>query len=94
MQLEEKPIEVEEEMESVKLKPKKKSIAEELITLEQPTESTFTLEKPKEEEKIIEEVHQEIKIIKKKKSIPQLKEDQVQEVSFFSNNFINFEIKN
>ena len=80
MQLEEKPIEVEEEMESVKLKPKKKSIVEELITLEQPTESTITIGKPKEPEKIIEEVHQEIKITKKKKSIPEIKQEDSQQV--------------
>ena len=85
MQLEEKELPaktvVEEKVESFKIKPKKKSIVEELITLEQPTESTFTLEKPKkEQEKVIEEVHQEIKITKKKKSISEVKAEEVQEV--------------
>ena len=83
MQLEEKELpKIEEEIEtSFKIAAQKKQIIEELVTLEKPVEeSTITIGKPKEPEKIIEEVHQEIKITKKKKSIPEIKQEDAQQV--------------
>jgi hypothetical protein len=79
IQIEEAPEEIKT---SFKIAQQKKEIIEEFVTLEQPTETTIKLEKPKEkEEKPVQESHEEIKITKKKKSIPEVKKEEVQEVS-------------
>ena len=63
---------------SFRLAAQKRETIEEFVTLEQPAEASVTLQKPEKPiDEVVEGTHQEITLKKKKKSVSEIKPDEI-----------------